>query len=54
MPELKNKLDEQERPAQFFRPDEIDRLAHARRWLKQVRGESPTATLQGQHEDKGR
>jgi hypothetical protein len=32
--------DEQQQPEQFFRPDESDRLARARRWLEQARGEA--------------
>jgi hypothetical protein len=46
--------DDQERREQFFRTDEGDRLARARRWLKQARGDSPTANLQGQRDGKGR
>lgn len=41
--------DNQEQPAQseFFRPDESDRLARAKKWLEQARGKTP-------NEDKGR
>ncbi len=35
---------EQEKPEQFFRPDEADRLARAKAWMRQARGK--TANLQ--------
>ncbi len=43
--------EEKKQPEQFFRPDEGDRLARARRWLAVARGE--TANMQSA-EDKAR
>lgn len=42
MPELENKLDEQEKPEQpeFFRPDESDRAERVRGWLRVARGKA--------------
>jgi hypothetical protein len=45
---------EKPKPEQFFRPDEADRIARARAWLRIARGKSPAANLQGQHKDEGR
>ncbi len=47
-----NSEQEQPEPEQFFRSDESGRIARARQWLRQARGESLTANLQSQ--DKGR
>jgi hypothetical protein len=41
MPELKDKLDKQEKPAQLFRPDESDRAARVKAWMRQARGLPP-------------
>jgi hypothetical protein len=54
MTELTEKLDRQEQPAQFFRPDESDRLERVKRWIKQARGDSPETTDLKAKDDKGR
>ncbi len=38
--------EEQEKREQFLRPDESDRIARARAWLRVARGQSPATNLQ--------